>query len=164
MAQPNAFDWMIMPLKRYADFRGRSRRSEFWWWTLFYYIVTILLVVIMFSGVPFAAFDPYSSAASDLEEFTDFGATFWLGGSLAGLFFLATIIPNLAVTVRRLHDRGLSGWWYAGLIILSFVPVIGALSFFGFIALLVVCILPGEDGPNRWGPDPKDPSQASVFD
>ncbi|MWV27462.1 DUF805 domain-containing protein [Erythrobacter sp. GH3-10] len=158
-------DWMILPLRRYADFRGRSRRAEFWWWTLLYYIITAVLLAITFSGFPWEAIINESLAPDLIEDdpFEVFGAGLWVGAGLYGLFFLATFIPNLAVTVRRLHDRGMSGWWYGGLLIASFIPVIDMLAFFGYIALFIICILPGQEGANRWGPDPKDPSQASVF-
>ncbi len=60
--------------------------------------------------------------------------------------------------------QGPFGTFCPGLLIANFVPLVNILTFFGFVALLVVCALPGEAGPNRWGPDPKDPSQASVFE
>ena len=103
--------WMILPLQRYADFRGRSRRSEFWWWTLAYLIVNVILLAIMFSGLPwdFANSDPgqppANESASNPLEF--FGPGLWIGSIGYFIFFFGTIIPNLAVTVRRLHDRGL---------------------------------------------------------
>ncbi len=158
-----------MPLRRYADFRGRSGRPEFWWWTLFYYIVTIFLLVIMFAGFPWgyvfdASTDPGTKVPVGDGPFDIVGPAFWIGIGLYLIFFLGTIVPNLAVTVRRLHDRGMSGWWYGGLLIINFIPIINTFAFFGYIALLIVCILPGGAGPNRWGPDPRDPSQASVFE
>lgn len=157
--------WMLEPLRRYADFRGRARRAEFWWWMLGYFAVAIGLMLVMFSGFPWQLMtgDTIDQAALDPEPFAGMGVGFWLGGVLYLVFALGTIVPNLAVTVRRLHDRGMSGWWYAGVLILNFVPVLNILSFFGFIGILVICALPGEDGPNKWGPDPKDPAQASVF-
>ncbi len=66
----------------------------------------------------------------------------------------------IAVAVRRLHDRNLSGWWYLAATLFGFIPVIG---FLGSIAFLVVMLLPGTDGPNRFGEDPKDPHSADVF-
>ena len=161
----SALQWMILPLRRYADFRGRSGRAEFWWWTLFYYLVSAVLVAIMLAGLPWEAMSDENLDAQVLDDspFGQVGAGVWIGAILYGLFFIATFVPNLSVTVRRLHDRGMSGWWYAGLIILNFMPIINILAVVGFIVLLIICILPGQEGANRWGPDPKDPSQASVF-
>jgi uncharacterized membrane protein YhaH (DUF805 family) len=68
------------------------------------------------------------------------------------LWFLAIIVPGIAVGVRRLHDRNMSGWWYLGFIVLSLVPVIG---FIASIAMIVIFLLPGTPGPNKYGPDPK---------
>lgn len=73
---------------------------------------------------------------------------------------LAIIVPSIAVSIRRLHDRDMSGWWYLGLTLAGLIPIIG---FLASIALLVLMALPGTPGPNRFGPDPKDPSQAAVF-
>lgn len=67
-------------------------------------------------------------------------------GPLSALFNLAMFIPFITVAVRRLHDRDLSGWW----MLLMLVPVIGS------IALLILYVLPGTDGPNQFGPDPLD--------
>ncbi|RJY08966.1 DUF805 domain-containing protein [Aurantiacibacter aquimixticola] len=154
-------EWMLLPFKRYADFKGRSRRKEFWMFQLFYWIVVIALLAIMFAGLPWETFgDDYDGGQGSSP---DFGFTFIVGATLLGLWYLGTFIPQLAVTVRRLHDRGLSGWWYAGLLIAGFVPLINLLVLPGYLILLVVLILPGEEKPNRWGEDPKDPHHAEVF-
>ncbi|MDZ3831226.1 MAG: DUF805 domain-containing protein [Sphingopyxis sp.] len=70
-----------------------------------------------------------------------------------GIFALATIIPSIAVAVRRLHDQDKSGWFY----LLSFIPYVG-----GIILLVFMCI-DGTRGPNRFGPDPKGGS-ADIFE
>jgi uncharacterized membrane protein YhaH (DUF805 family) len=83
----------------YAKFRGRACRSEFWWFQLF----------LLLGGIVAGLLDLFAN-------------TNFLGGSpLATLFWLATIIPDLAVTVRRLHDTDSSGWW----ILLGLIPLIG---------------------------------------
>jgi uncharacterized membrane protein YhaH (DUF805 family) len=66
------------------------------------------------------------------------------GGWLTLLLALGTIIPTIAVGVRRLHDVDKSGWW----ILLSLIPLIGGLI------LLFFYVQPGTPGPNRFGPDP----------
>ncbi|WP_243398301.1 DUF805 domain-containing protein [Deinococcus koreensis] len=64
---------------------------------------------------------------------------------LAVLYALAVFVPSLAVTVRRLHDTGKSGWWY----LIGLIPLVGGL------VLLVFTVLDSEPGSNRWGPNPK---------
>jgi len=72
-----------------------------------------------------------------------------LGGSpLATLFWLATITPDLAVTVRRLHDTDSSGWW----ILLALIPLVG------MIVLIVWWCQEGSKGYNRFGGDPLQPA------
>jgi uncharacterized membrane protein YhaH (DUF805 family) len=84
----------------------------------------------------------------------------WVAIALAVFWGLASFIPSIAVVVRRLHDRDMSGWWYLGFIVLQIIPLIGWIA---SIAFFVITVLPGTDGPNRFGPDPIDPSQADVF-
>ncbi|WP_448658805.1 DUF805 domain-containing protein [Sphingomonas sp. CJ99] len=132
-----------MPLKRYADFQGRSRRMEFWMFMLGYFAV-----VVVMTGLALAM-----GMMSDFET-GEFSAGVWVIFALLGLFLLAVIIPSIAVQVRRLHDQNLSGWWVLAAYVLSNVPFVG---FLVSIAWLVVLCLPGTRGPNRFGPDPKDP-------
>lgn len=151
-------NWMIMPFKRYADFKGRSRRMEFWMFALLNSIVWLVLVMMqMGSTAGFAelAADEQNNPLAIYGVL--FSGTF---GILLALWALATIIPSIAVTVRRLHDRDMSGWWYLGVIIGSLIPLINILVSLGFLILM---FLPGTPGPNRFGPDPKDPTNAEVF-
>lgn len=146
-------DYMIMPFKRYVDFQGRSRRMEFWSFMLLNIIVYLVLAgVMMAGGFTMAAMsDPGASAV---------GGVFYLGAGLLGLYGLAIFIPAIAVSVRRLHDRDMSGWWYLGVIIGSIIPII---NFIVSIAFLVLMLLPGTPGSNRFGPDPKDPANTEAF-
>ncbi|MDC3376404.1 DUF805 domain-containing protein [Candidatus Nanopelagicales bacterium] len=111
--------------KEYGDFDGRAVRSEFWWWILF---VTLLQVA---ASIVLTVF---------LIVFQDAGFLQWLGVMIFMIVALALILPSIAVSVRRLHDRDLSGWWY----LLGFVPL-------GSIVLFVWYVLPGTPGPNRFG-------------
>lgn len=113
-------------LSDYATFSGRAPRSEFWWFFLFVFLGNVVLDFI--DGVLFGV-------APD-------GATVSL---LGGLFSLAMLLPSIAVGVRRLHDRDMSGWWY----LLILIPVLGAL------VLLILFVQRGTVGPNRFGRDPK---------
>ena len=170
---------MFLPLKRYADFSGRSRRLEFWLWFLFNFVVTGILTVFIMVAVfgaigdladraaagEFASYIPngYSSSyvefngarydvPPDVFLQTIFGAL-GIPGILLALYGSAVFIPNLAVNVRRLHDQDKSGWW----ILISLVPLIGG------IWLLVLYFIEGTRGPNRFGPDPKAPPASQVF-
>ena len=149
--------WMILPLRRYIDFSGRSRRLEFWSFALFVGLVYALLF-FAFLGSGFsldAVIDGRSDGFLAFVPFL-FGGT----GMLLSLWWLVTLVPSIAVTVRRLHDRDLSGWWYLVAVVAGLVPL---LNLFTAIALFVVLVLPGTPGSNRFGPDPKDPTGADVF-
>jgi uncharacterized membrane protein YhaH (DUF805 family) len=119
-------EWYLMVWKRYAEFSGRSRRKEYWMFTLFN---TIVYLLIYLPG--FAVLKQSSVAALVL-----FG--------LAFLYALAGIVPGLAVSVRRLHDTGKSGWW----LLIGIIPLVG-------IVLIVLLAINGDSGSNLYGPDPK---------
>ena len=148
--------WMIMPLRRYAEFTGRSRRMEFWMFGLFNLIVYAVLFAIAFGaglGANFQGVDASNPLAI-------YGAFFSGAGLLIAVWWLAMVIPSISVSVRRLHDRDMSGWWYLGIIVASLIPIVGGIA--GIVMLVIFC-LPGTPGPNRFGPDPKDPTSAEVF-
>lgn len=111
--------------KKYGDFDGRAQRPEFWWWILFVTLLQIAASIVL---------------TLLLVIFQNAGFLQWLGVLIFMVVLLAVILPSIAVSVRRLHDRDLSGWWY----LLGFVP-------FGNIVLLVWYVLPGTPGPNRFG-------------
>jgi uncharacterized membrane protein YhaH (DUF805 family) len=118
-------NWYLEVLKKYAVFSGRARRKEYWMFALFNILVAIGLMIV--DGV-----------TGTLSAATGYGL-------LSGLYALAVLIPNLAVTVRRLHDTGRSGWW----LLLILVPLIGA------IVLLVFMVFDSKDGANEYGENPK---------
>jgi uncharacterized membrane protein YhaH (DUF805 family) len=122
---------MFEPLRKYAQFSGRARRSEFWLFGLFIIIVEIVYFAILGAVGGFSSSGPSAVAGLVMAVFS--------------LFFLAILIPSLAVTFRRLHDTDRSAWW----LLISFIPGIGGL------VLLVFYVLPGTNGPNKFGPDPK---------
>ena len=151
-------EWMILPFKRYADFQGRSRRMEYWMFALLNIIVAIVLMTPFIIGLAgTAALDP---AAVDVDPLGAVGTFGMIGLGVYGLYALAVLIPSIAVVVRRLHDRDMSGWWYLGAAVASIIPLVG---FIASIAFLVIMFLPGTAGPNRFGPDPKDPHSSEVF-
>jgi uncharacterized membrane protein YhaH (DUF805 family) len=134
MEGEQTMEWMLLPLKRYADFSGRSRRKEYWMFVLGIFIAAILLSII-------------ESAM---------GMAGMIGGAygpLTAIFFLAILVPSIAVQVRRFHDQDKSGWF----VLLALIPLLGSIAVFIFMCL------DGTRGPNRFGPDPKDPASAEVF-
>lgn len=115
---------------RFADFKGRSRRSEYWYVQLFL-VVTNLAV----AGIDLALMD------GDLDRFIANG-----GGGIVGLIWIfATIVPALAVLIRRLHDTGRTGWW----------ALVGLVPFVGAIVLLVFTVSDSSNGENKYGTSPK---------
>jgi uncharacterized membrane protein YhaH (DUF805 family) len=127
--------------QKYATFSGRASRSEYWWFQLF-----IVLVYLVIAALFFATTD-----LEQLQQGSDFGGATIVVFVIAGIFVLGMIIPLIALVVRRLHDRDMSGWWYLAALVAGFIPFVG---FLASIALLVITILKGTDGPNRFGPDP----------
>jgi uncharacterized membrane protein YhaH (DUF805 family) len=141
--------WMILPFKRYAEFSGRSRRMEYWMFALLNVIVITVLMFVTF-GAGGAAGMLEAEASGDASA--GLAALFGGMGLLILVWILAILIPSIAVTIRRLHDRDMSGWWYLGAIIGGMIPYLGFLVSIGFLVLMA---LPGTPGPNRFGPDPK---------
>lgn len=157
--------WMFLPFKRYVEFSGRSRRMEFWMFTLLNIIVAVVLAGPFYFQMIQAIVTSSSSSSGSIDEaamiesLVPSGITLGMLG-LYGIFALAALLPSIAVTVRRLHDRNMSGWWYLGFIVLSLVPYVG---FIAGIAFLVVMLLDGTPGTNRFGADPKGRSDVETF-
>jgi len=102
---------------KYVNFSDRAIRSEYWYWVLFVVIIAIVTGVIdNVTGIPIT--NP--------------------------IFALATLLPGIAVSVRRLHDMDRSGWW----VLLGLIPLIGG------IILIVWFCMRGTVGVNRYGDDP----------
>ena len=117
-------EWMLMPLKRYADFSGRSRRMEFWMWQVFKFLVGCVFMVIMF--VIFGAAFAGMSSSKDPSQMVAAAGGVLVVWMIYMIFGLAIIIPDFAVAVRRLHDTNRSGWWILAPIGTYFVGVIAA--------------------------------------
>ena len=114
----------------YATFKGRARRSEYWFIQLF----------LIITNVAVGAID-LALMNGDVDRFIANG-----GGGIVGLvWILVTIVPALAVLVRRLHDTGKSGWW----VLMGFVPFAGA------IVLFVFTVLDSTPEENKYGLSPK---------
>ena len=120
--------WYPEVLKKYAVFSGRAHRKEYW----FFFLVNVLIALAL--GV----IDGLIGISGDANQ-----------SVLVSLYWLAVLVPSIAVGVRRLHDTGRSGWW----MLLGLVPIVG-------LVLLVFLVLDGQRGPNAYGPDPKGRSLA----
>ena len=107
--------------QNYVNFTGRATRSEFWYWALFVFLVSIATSAIDYVLFPEGWVAPIST-----------------------LVGLAMFLPNLSVTVRRLHDLDRSGWW----VLLALIPIVG------MIVLIIWGCTRGTVGPNRFGSDP----------
>lgn len=119
-------DYALAPFRNFADFNGRARRSEYWWFVLLLMVTGFVIGLLEgMLGLAGGVVGPY--------------------GLLSLLFYLAILVPSIAVGVRRLHDTGRSGWW----LLIGLVPLIGA------VVLLVFYVLEGQHGENEYGPDPK---------
>jgi uncharacterized membrane protein YhaH (DUF805 family) len=141
-------------VEKYVTFSGRASRSDFWWFQLVLFLGAIAAILV--GTVLAVVFGAFSGGGTD---FIGPAMTFMFVP--VGLFYLAVLLPVLAVTVRRLHDRNLSGWWYLAFIVLSIIPFVG---FLAGIALIVILILEGTNGPNKFGADPLRPqATADVF-
>lgn len=118
-------DWYLKVLKQYADFNGRARRKEYWMFFLVNIGVSIVLGIV-----------------GAVIKFPFLGA----------LYSLAILLPGIAVSIRRMHDIGKSGW----LLLVGLIPFIGA------IVLLVWAATEGTSGANEYGPDPKGATPSSM--
>ena len=152
-------EWMLMPYRRYAEFSGRSRRTEYWMSARFMASVYAHGFGLMLAGGMLSSLEQDISGAGTASS-PELGALFWIGAVALGLFVIASFVPSLAVIVRRLHDRDMSGWWYLGFIVMGVIPFVGWIA---SIALFVIMCLPGTPGLNRFGDDPKNPAGYDVF-
>lgn len=136
-ANYNMIDWWKkVVFENYANFSGRARRSEYWYFILMQFILIIPIYGILMVGL-----------VNDQTAMTAIG----VGGYI--LMGLGTLVPGLAVAVRRLHDTNKSGWFY----------FIGLIPFIGGIILLVWFFTEGNRFSNQYGNDPKN-IDGPVFD
>ena len=145
---------------KYAKFSGRSRRSEFWYFKLLLFILYFLIAITQ-------AFNNSNYITKHIENnSTDSNVTknltlisnitdgkeeveknvplniFDIISLIIGIIFF---IPNLTVTVRRLHDVGRTGWY----VLIPIIPIIG------YLILLYFCLCDSEEQANQYGPSPK---------
>ncbi len=135
--------------KNYANFSGRSRRSEYWMAAVANYLL-VIIASIVFGAMIISEIEgiidvlEFKDAFNIPIKFSDFGS---LGIYIVIMLVYALIIfiPSLSLQVRRLHDTGKSGWF----LLLAFVPMVGS------IILFVFMVLDSTPGANKYGPNPK---------
>ena len=112
--------YTVAGFRQWSDFTSRARRKAFW---MFHLGVLVTFVVLGFVAILLPR----------------------LSSLLIGLLGLVWIVPHVAVSIRRLHDTGRSGWWY----LLGFVPL-------GGFVLLYFYLQDSQPGTNEYGPNPKE--------
>jgi uncharacterized membrane protein YhaH (DUF805 family) len=123
-------DSFIDVWKKGLNFTDRATRKEFWMFTVIHYIIIILLSFV--GGM--------------------LGGDSVLGSVPVGIYLVAGFVPTIAVSVRRMHDTGRSGWW----VLISLVPLIGGIWY------LVLTVLDSKPESNQWGPSPKYAGQDVI--
>jgi uncharacterized membrane protein YhaH (DUF805 family) len=135
---------LMRPWRHYFDFRGRSRRLEcLLFWGTFYGG----LIVLAIGGTIITALlqgDSAPSTGGNVEP------------TVAGIliFLAASVIPAASLSVRRLHDLGISGWW----LMIWLVPVLGQML--GWVLSFIIIFIPSPGGENQYGHDPRDPMES----
>lgn len=127
-------EYMILPLKRYFDFSGRSRRKEYWMFVLF----VIIGEIITMSLDSALGLGGSTTTSSEFGNGTASASVAMSGGLITWIFVALIFIPGIAVSVRRAHDQDKSGWFIL-------IPIYN----------LIMMFIEGTRGPNRFGPDPK---------
>ena len=108
--------------QKYATFSGRALRSEYWWWFLFVLLLNI------------------ASATLDASMIGD------IDGPISAILAIGLLLPNLAVSVRRLHDIDRSGWWF----LILLIPLVGLIMFIFWMCQ------ESTYGANKYGNDPRE--------
>lgn len=119
-------NWYLKVLKNYANFSGRAQRKEYWYFNLLSLIIASVLGVV--------------DAAMGNPAVTQNGV-----GPIGMIYILLTVLPAIAVTVRRLHDISRSGWW----ILIGLIPLIG------IIVLIIFAAQDSDPNENEYGANPK---------
>ena len=137
-------------LKNYRSFSGRASRSELWWFYLMNIIAQSVIMLLLWEffwliiGTD-AANEFFGGLSMEVETIA---FNVLLGFGLILLIApLAVLLPSLAVSVRRLHDTGRSGWW----MLLGLIPLVNCC---GGIVLLVFLVMDGDAHVNAYGDVP----------
>lgn len=177
--------WIIMPLRRYAQFSGRSRRTEFWSFFLANVVLWIVFIALVVGSIMRLA----SNGMSQPQIIQALlGSGIWI--AIFGLIYLALILPWIALFIRRLHDIDFSGHWIwimigpwlasivltmggaaaaisgslnASVLATSVGSALNLIALLGWLILMILALLTGTRGVNRFGEDPRGVVSAEVF-
>ncbi len=120
--------WYIQALKKYAVFKGRANRKEYW-----YFIFVNFIIVFIVGSI-----EGYTKGLNYVESYNN-------SGIIVIFYGLAVLVPVITVSVRRLHDINKNGWW----VLINLIPYIGG------IVLLIFMIHKGDSYNNRYGAPPE---------
>jgi len=132
--------WFIKCFKEYANFKGRASRAELWYFLLFWSIFYVIIILIDRQ----IGYNFISLKDLPLNEYLPIGKFYSDVGILVFIYRPLTIIPSIAVVIRRLHDMNMSGKWT----LLFLIPPIG-------ILLLLYLIKSGDNDENQYGSVPE---------
>lgn len=136
----SAFALYLGCFKKYAQFQGRARRSEYWYFGLIHLLAVLVLALV---GVVAMVSNSGRPGIGNLIAMV-----------IAGIYFLVGIIPGLAVLSRRLHDTGRSGKWIILFVIGGIIPIVNLVI---TIVQIVFTAQDSQPGPNQYGQSPKYP-------
>ena len=140
---------MFQPLVKYAQFEGRSRRSEFWLWVLFRILIGMVagsvMSSVLFSSMAsvhtMANMSPDAMSQAYLNSMSNYMRVM----PIFSLINLALLVPSIAVGVRRLHDTNRTGWW---MIMPIVVAIAGVILFFIFGGSALFSLIQAGEHPN----------------
>ncbi len=137
-------NWYIKVIKNYVTFKGRARRKEYWFFILFNVIISIALTLL----------DSLLFGETSIDNVGILHTVNIDNASiLSTIYSLAIFLPSLAVSVRRLHDTGRTGWW----LLIALIPLVGA------IVLLIFMVQDSKPGTNQFGANPKEFTANNPF-
>ena len=152
---------------KYVTFSGRARRSEHWYFFLFITLVEIVLIIWSASTImgPMMEYIAEGGDPNDKEAITEIVNPYRFSPSTIVLliFSVGTLLPIIAVQIRRMHDTGRSGWWsmtYWGGVLLMYAPFISPMISYpvfliGTIWFIYLACQDSTPGTNIYGPNPK---------
>ena len=147
--QRSTIDYLLMPWRRTFDFSGRSNRKEYW-----HFAVPVVLGYIALLIVLVVASQNTGNYISNAAEVTTGIAIM----TVIGAWWLITLIPGIALAIRRLHDCDQSGWIFLGIFVVQIL-----FAAFGGLALIVLGCIKGTIGPNKYGADPSGAGAGDIF-
>ena len=145
-------------LRKYADFKGRAMRSEFWWFQLLIIILSIIAMTIDHLVLGYTLDNAMTP--------------------LVVIFAVGFVVPSASVAARRLHDIGWSGWvqlpmfltylsyldvWFPDFSLSLIGTTLISVGMLFWIILLIILIKDSQPKTNKYGPNPKAPEMGEVF-